>query len=399
MAFSDGGKPVTGCSSQPLTLTSGRSYQATCTTSSLAPGDHAISAAYSGDLAYTPSAANLTQEVGPTTTTVTSSLNPSTYAQPVTFTATVSPSDGGGTVAFSDGGNPVTGCSSQPLTLVGGSSYQATCTIRSLAPGRHAIEAAYSGDTNYSSSSATITETVTQRRTVTVLKSGTGPSTYGHAVTFTATVLPTNGQGTVSFARGTGRNKITLCSHKDLSLVNGSYRATCTISSLPAAIYPYTIVASYSGGTDYTGSSGTLQQTVNKTPTSTTVFSSMNPSGYSHSVTFTATVRAADGSGTVTFWYAGNTIAGCTSKPLQHIAGIYKATCATSALPRGTDRISAVYSGDNNCFGSTGRLTQVINRVPTKTALLSSPQSVSFRGDGHNHRTNHTHQRLGRRWA
>jgi hypothetical protein len=50
----------------------------------------------------------------------------------------------------------------------------------------------------------------------------------------------------------------------------------------------------------------------------------------------------------VTFWYAGNTIAGCTSKPLQNIAGIYKATCTTSALPGGTDNVSAVYSGDDN---------------------------------------------------
>jgi hypothetical protein len=173
----------------------------------------------------------------------------------------------------------------QPLTLTSGTSYQATCTTSSLAPGRRVIEAAYSGDTNYSSSSATITDTVNQQRTATVLKPGTDPSIYGHAVTFTATVSPTNGQGTVSFARGTGAGKITLCPHQDLSLVNGSYRATCTISSLPAATYPYTVVASYTGGTDYIGSSATVQQTVNKTPTSTAVSSSMNPSGYSHRVT------------------------------------------------------------------------------------------------------------------
>jgi hypothetical protein len=162
--------------------------------------------------------------------------------------------------------------------------------------------------------------------------------------------------------------------------VNGSYRATCTISSLAAATYPYTIVASYTGDTDYIGSSATVQQTVNKTPTSTAVSSSMNPSGYSHRVTFTAAVRSADGSGTVTFWYAGNTIAGCTSKPLQNIAGIYKATCTTSTLPGGTDKVSAVYSGDDNCFGSTGRLNQVVDRIPTKTALASSPRPSTAGG-------------------
>src|SRR5487761_1789928 len=373
VAFSADGNPIPGCSSQSLSLVSGSTYQATCTTSALAGGSHVIEAGYGGDANYSDSSATVTQTVTrqTTATTLTSGPNPSVYGQPVTFTATVSPIDGGGTVAFSADGNPISGCSSQSLSLVSGSSYRATCTTSALAGGSHVVEATYSGDTGYASSSATITQTVNPNPTATTLSSSPNPSVYGQAVTFTATVSPTDGQGKVSFSRGTGTNKTALCPDQSLTLVGGSYQARCTISSLSAATY--TITAAYSGDADYGGSAAMMQQTVNKTPTTTAVSSSKNPSLYSHSVTFTATVSPSDGAGTVTFWYAGNTIAGCTSKPLQNNTGSYQATCTTSSLPAGTDKVKAVYSGDKNCFGSTGTVTQVVNRIATKTTLRSSP--------------------------
>ena len=148
-------------------------------------------------------------------------------------------------------------------------------------------------------------------------------------------------------------------------------RATCTISSLGAATY--TISAAYSGDSNYAASSATVQQIVDKVPTTTVVSSSMNPSGYGQTVTFTAAVSSTDGAGTVTFWYAGNTIVGCTSTQLQDDAGTYDATCTTSLLPRGTDKVKAIYSGDKNSFASTGTVSQVVGRVTTKTTLKSSP--------------------------
>src|SRR5438045_143310 len=46
----------------------------------------------------------------PTTTTVGSSLNPSTFGQSVTFTATVAGASPTGTVTFQDGGTNIAGC-------------------------------------------------------------------------------------------------------------------------------------------------------------------------------------------------------------------------------------------------------------------------------------------------
>ncbi|HXR54691.1 MAG TPA: hypothetical protein VN793_06555, partial [Acidimicrobiales bacterium] len=57
-----------------------------------------------------------------TTTTLSSSENPSVYGQLITFTATVSPTDGDGTVDFfADGSSTaIGGCAGTTLSLVSG---------------------------------------------------------------------------------------------------------------------------------------------------------------------------------------------------------------------------------------------------------------------------------------
>ena len=65
-------------------------------------------------------------------TTVTSSRNPSTFGQNVTFTATAGPADGG-TITFSSGSTAL--CRAVPLTHASGSTYRATCTTTALPAG------------------------------------------------------------------------------------------------------------------------------------------------------------------------------------------------------------------------------------------------------------------------
>lgn len=61
MTFSSG--PTALCRAVPLTLVSGRTYQATCTTTALPAGSGTITAVYPGDASYAPSAGTLTQAV------------------------------------------------------------------------------------------------------------------------------------------------------------------------------------------------------------------------------------------------------------------------------------------------------------------------------------------------
>src|SRR6266704_7089851 len=76
-------------------------------------------------------------------TTVTSSRNPSSFGQKVTFTARVGPADGG-TMTFRSGSRVL--CRAASLTKVSGRTYRATCTTRTLPAGRDTITAVYPGD-------------------------------------------------------------------------------------------------------------------------------------------------------------------------------------------------------------------------------------------------------------
>ena len=134
------------------------SYTTTATPSSPA-GQYAIGASVSGTSAgnYVATIHPGTLDVSPvaTTTTITSSGSPATAAASVTFTATVTTANGvpTGTVNFTDGGNLLgTG------TL--NSSGIATFSTTTLTAGSHTITATFQANTNFSSSSATLTQVI-----------------------------------------------------------------------------------------------------------------------------------------------------------------------------------------------------------------------------------------------
>jgi hypothetical protein len=88
-----------------------------------------------------------------TTTSLSSSLNPSSFGQPVTFSAKVTGSSPTGTLTFLDGGTAI-----GTVALAGGA---AAFTTSSLATGTHSITAKYGGDgSNLSSASAVLVQTV-----------------------------------------------------------------------------------------------------------------------------------------------------------------------------------------------------------------------------------------------
>jgi hypothetical protein len=106
-------------------------------------------------------------------------------------------------------------------------------------------------------------------------------------------------------------------------------------------------------------------------PSTTTVVSSVNPSVFGQSVSFTATVTGAGPTptGTVTFRNGGVNIAGCVALPLA--AG--KATCVTASLSVSAHSITGVYSGDATYSTSTSPvLTQTVSKGATATTVASS---------------------------
>jgi uncharacterized delta-60 repeat protein len=181
----------------------------------------------------------IVQSLLPTSTTLSSSLNPALRGQMISFTATVSGHRPTGNVDFRDGGTTI--CASAPLAGAKNSA-TATCTTAVLTAGTHAITASYSGDANNAGSvSAPLSQTVNPPPPGVTLTSSLNPSQHGIAITFTAVVAGQMPGGTVSFTDG----GVTLCATVPLQGGGNSPIATCTTSTL--AVGKHKIKAAYSG--------------------------------------------------------------------------------------------------------------------------------------------------------
>jgi MBG domain (YGX type)/Bacterial Ig-like domain (group 3) len=171
-----------------------------------------------------------------------SSADPSAYGQPVTFTATVAPTDGGGTVAFyADGAAaPISGCGTQPLTQVSGSTYSAACTTTPVSAGTHAITASYSGDSSYPSTTGSLAGGQTVNPVPLTVTASSGSMTYGQAP---PAITPLYS----GFVNGDGPGSLhpaPVCStNATASSPAGAYPSDCTGAADPS------YVISYAGGT------------------------------------------------------------------------------------------------------------------------------------------------------
>ncbi len=195
----------------------------------------------------------------PSTTALTAAPNPSDLGQVVTMTATVTAQDGSlptGTVMFESDGVSI---GSMPLN----SSGVAVLMYAGLGAGTDNLTAIYQGSATLAgSTSNTVMQVVNGLGSQTSVTSAPNPSTFGEAVTITATVGPAGPPaptGTVGFtSNGTA---ISGCTAVPLS---SALMAVCATSTL--AVGTDAIVATYSGDTNYSGSSGMLAQLVNPTP-------------------------------------------------------------------------------------------------------------------------------------
>jgi hypothetical protein len=313
------------------------------------------------------------QALAATQTAVSSSSNPSTVGQPVTFTAVVTaPAYQGtptGTVTFYIDGHAQ---SSVQLSVVGGID-EAQFTTSTLSAGSHTVTAVYSGDAHVSGSSGPLpTQAVTGQglqTTTTTLASSVNPSTVGQGVTFTAIVAAPGYHGTP-----TGTVTFTIDGRAEssvpLSVVGGVVEAQFVTSALGAG--QHSIAAAYSGDSSLASSAvaSPLVEFVREHSTTITVVSSANPSGAGQPVTFTATVKPAAGggalTGSVTFTVDGKAQ---TPVPLERTKLGEQATFRISTLSAGKHTVTATYSGDAS--DSTSSLA-----TPLVQTVMDSPGSM-----------------------
>ncbi len=393
------GTPAAVCTislSQVIVGTAGGS----CSVSNLQTNVTTLTAAYPGDGTYTNSQGTASVTVTALTPTVGVTalpVSPSTANTSVTFTATLAgvtfaPVAPGGSAAFFASGTPIAGCATQPVNA----SQQAFCpTAFSTAGSPYSITATYGGDANFNTATSPgLPFTVNKASpTITVTPSTPSPVTVNTSVTFTAaltgvTLTPNGPGGTMSFTLD-GSPAVCDLVTQPINVNSTTGQASCTISNMVVGA-PNSVVATYTGDSNFAGGTGTgANFTVNKaTPTvsfATTPPSPASPQALNTAVTFTATLTGVPltpitPGGTMTFKLNGSN-ATCAGGNPASVSSAGVAACQIQNMPAGTTNlVSATYSGDGSFSTNTGTAANytITALAPTISfAPAASPASPS----------------------
>lgn len=327
---------------------------------------YVVTAVYSGDASnLAATSAPLSQVIQdkpvPAISTPSSSINPSTSNEAVTFTVSVTGISPTGLVNWWDGTTQI-GSS----TLVGtGNTKAATFTTSALSAASHQIMAVYDGDsTNNSAASQALAQVVIAPTPTVTVASSANPSISGAAVTFTATVTGSNPTGTAVFKEGA-----TTLGTSTLTGTGNTRTASFTTSALSSGAH--TITATYSGdGSNSTSTSSAFNQVINLATPSVVLTSSANPSVFSSNFDLNVSVTGNAPTGTVTLKDGVTTLITLT---LTGGSGNTRLTgVGFSALSVGSHNITATYNGDaNNATGSSNTVVQVVSKFQPSIALTS----------------------------
>lgn len=354
------------------------SGHASVSTSTLAVGNHAITAAFSSSNPNTlDSGGSLsggqTVQASDTQTTVTSSRNPSELGQPVTFTAQVGPVAPGagaptGTVQFSDNGAALG--SPQPLDGSG----RASVSTSDLAVGGHTIGAAYTpSGGSFNASSGSVSQTVERARTTLTYDGATSGDFHDPAV-LAATLTRTYDGAPLS-----GRPvHFTLASQSCDGTTNAAGRASCTVTPQdPAGGYPVT--ASFGGDAGSQPSSATSAFSITREQTSLdyTGGTVVLAGGTLHA---SALLTEDDGAPaiagrSVTFTLGGGASAqSCTA--LTDALGHAACDIAPVSQPLGPGTVSATFAQDAYYLSTSDTASTIVYAFPSRGGFAVGDRSA-----------------------
>ncbi len=338
----------------------------------------------------------------PTTTTLSISPTTFTHGATVNIKINVTSSDGTptGDVALIQTGvganaGPVPGNS---YTLDSNGSISATSNV--MPGGFYAVGAQYAGDSKFSlSDSPNIGLTVNPEpssTTIEALTPGTNGSfgnftggPYGSFVYLRADITGQSGfgypSGNVNFVdggTGVAGSPYALNSQGYVTTPRGLYTFT------PG---PHSIVANYSGDTNFaTSSSSAIAFTITQAPTTTAVTANGGTQGAQLSATVSTSSGGNPPSGTVTFFIGGTQVGSPipvsgVSAVTNSLSGVAQgaqaiATLADTQLTTGQYMLSATYSGDGNYGGSSSPQTSI--GVQADYSLVAGASSVMIASPG-----------------
>ena len=336
---------------------------ASFSTSALAIGSHAITAAYAGD-SYdgVASSAPLSEVVQAATIGIAlaTSKSPAIFAETVTLTAVVTGTGSSpvGSVAFFDG---ATHLGDVKIDASGHAVY----TTSSLTIGDHALSAMYSGDVNHSAVTSSPVDEQVLQATALLLQASTNHTIAGLPVTLHGVVSGTSNQpgapqptGTIAISDGTA----TLSTLTPDASGNVSYTAMLAVGQ-------HTLGAAYAGDrNDAPSSAPSIAVQVDLATTTTSLTVSPSPAAFGAPVTLTASVAGNGGvpSGTVILMDGTATL---SRVPLLANGS---ATLTLTTLAPGIHALTAVYAGDANDQGSQSPAVQEQVALHTTLSITAS---------------------------
>jgi prepilin-type N-terminal cleavage/methylation domain-containing protein len=298
------------------------------------------------------------QSSSQTANTITgSSPSPSNYGNPVTLTASLSPSTiTSGTVTFLDGGSFIGVAPVQ--------NGQAIFQVSNLSVGSHSLTAVFSGDALYSSNTSPAWPQLVNKAALTITANNSSKN-YGATVTFVGTEFTAT--GLVNGDTVTG-----------VTLTSDGAAATATVSGSPYSIVPSAAVGT--GLSNYTISyiSGSL--TVN--PKALTVTANSSSKAYGQTVTFTGTEFTTAG------LVNGDTVTSVTLTSSGAAAGAVVGSYSiipSAAVGTGLSNYTISYINGNLTVTNSGLTLTITATGPSKpygTVLATGPSTTNFTATG-----------------
>jgi len=307
-----------------------------------------------------------------------------THGQPVTASVTVAPGVGAGTPT---GDVSLLAAGSEGVNLGNLSNGTVSASVETLPGGTYSVTASYGGDATFGASISTgVPITINPEASTTTFsaflagqagkQSSPVNTTYGNFLDLQVSVAGASQHGTptgtLTFSDTFNGNTTTLLS------VSLNSQGNALVSETKLALGNHTLNVGYSGDASFSASSaGPVSVAVAKGPTQTILFV---PTGAlpNTSVVLQAIVLpngAIDPTGTVQF-FTGKTALG---NPVQ-VRNLI-ATLTTSQLTKGSNSITAVYSGDANFIGSTSGVTTIVVGNPD-FQISANPGNVIISGSG-----------------
>jgi Bacterial Ig-like domain (group 3)/FG-GAP-like repeat len=353
---------------------------------SLPVGAHSITASYPQNVTYESSSVTVTQTVNaiPTNTVVSANPASSTYLQCVSFSATVSATEGtpSGTVSF-------TAVASQTSVNLGTATLNgsgvASVSTCSLNPMTYTITAHYNGATNFAPSAGTTTEAVTTLRvSIPVPISPAQPPFHpGSPISITIPGFPTPSGGAPP------AQSITVYGGSSSS--GGGSTVWNPIGTVPPTgggitwtppgpgIYP--IATCYPGDSHYANNCTpvTVLSPISITvtaPTTLSVLATPNPSTFGQSASVVATVSSAYGVPT------GSVSCSADSSSLGSgsVVGGGTVTLSSGVMSVGSHPIACNFVPTGTFDPSSGGTTEVVTKATPKVQVAFSPEP-SYPGD------------------